>query len=194
MPVANAAAFAFLSSRRSHPAKFFVAGGAVPDRAALEPILQAALRVPDHGKLEPWRVLVLRGAAMRRLGDLAAARAAALGGDAEMAGKGRAIYDTSGLAVVVISSPKESGKVPEVEQRASASALCMNLVNAAEACGWGACWLTGWPAHDAGWASEAFGCTGAELVAGIVHIGTVGSEAADRPRPDLARVVSWVEA
>ncbi len=194
MPVANPQAFAFLSSRRSHPAKFFVAGGPVPDRAALEPILQAALRVPDHGKLEPWRVLVVRGAAMRRLGDLAAARAAALGGDAEMAGKGRAIYDTSGLAVVVISSPKESGKVPEVEQRASASALCMNLVNAAEASGWGACWLTGWPAHDAAWASQAFGCTGAELVAGIVHIGTVGSEAADRPRPDLARVVTWVEA
>ncbi len=194
MPVANPAAFAFLSTRRSHPAKFFVVGGPVPDRAALEPILSAALRVPDHGKLEPWRLLVVRGAAMRRLGDLAAVRAVALGGDAEMAGKGRAIYDTSGLAVVVMSSPKEQGKVPEVEQRASAYALCMNLVNAAEAQGWGACWLTGWPAHDAVWAAEAFGCTDAERVAGIVHIGTVGAEAADRPRPDLARVVTWVEA
>lgn len=194
MPVANPEAFAFLSARRSHPAKFFVVGGAVPDRAALEPILAAALRVPDHGKLEPWRVLVLRGPAMKRLGDLAAARAMALGGDAEMAAKGRAIYDTSRLAVVVISAPKESGKVPEVEQRASAYALCMNLVNAAEASGWGACWLTGWPAHDAVWAAQAFGCTGAEMVAGIVHIGTVGSEAMDRPRPDLGRVVTWVEA
>lgn len=194
MPIANPEAFAFLSQRRSHPAKFFVPGGAVPDRAALEPILAAALRVPDHGKLEPWRVLVVRGPAMERLGDLAAARAKALGGDAEMAAKGRAIYDTSGLAVVVISSPKASEKVPEVEQRASAHALCMNLVNAAEVQGWGACWLTGWPAHDAGWAAEAFGCTGAELVAGIVHIGTVGSEAPDRARPDLSRVVTWMEA
>lgn len=194
MPDANPQAFAFLSARRSHAAKFFVPGGAVPDRAALEPILKAALRVPDHGKLEPWRVLVVQGAAMRRLGDLAAARAAALGGDAEMAAKGRAIYDTSGLAVVVISAPKGTEKVPEVEQRASAHALCMNLVNAAEASGWGACWLTGWPAHDTGWRAEAFGCTGAELVAGIVHIGTVGSVAPDRPRPDLARIVTWVEA
>ncbi len=194
MPDANPAAFAFLQSRRSHPAKFFVPGGAVPDRAGLELILTAALRVPDHGKLEPWRVIVLRGAAMRRLGDLAEARAAALGGDAEMAGKGRAIYDTSALAVVVISAPKPSPKVPEVEQRASAHALCMNVVNAAEASGWGACWLTGWPAHDAGWAAAAFGCTAAELVAGIIHIGTPAPEMPDRPRPDLGRIVEWRDA
>lgn len=189
MPAANPEAFAFLSARRSHPAKFFVPGGATPDRAALEPILRAALRVPDHGKMEPWRLIVLRGAALRRLGDLAATRAEG----PEMAAKGRAIYDTSGLAVVVISSPKGTDKVPEVEQRASAHALCMNLVNAAEAAGWGACWLTGWPAHDPLWAAEAFGCTGAERVAGIVHLGTVGAEAADRPRPDLSRVVEWRE-
>lgn len=191
MPVPNPQAFAFLAQRRSHPAKFFAPGGAVPDRAALEPILTAALRVPDHGKLEPWRLIVLTGAAMARLGDLAEARAAALGGDAEMAAKGRAIYDTSKLAVVVISSPKASPKVPEVEQRASAHALCMNLVNAAEASGWGACWLSGWPAHDAVWAQLAFGCTGPELVAGIIHIGTPGAEAPDRPRPQLDRIVSW---
>ncbi len=189
MPVINPEAFAFLSARRSHPAKAFVSGGATPDRAALELILVAALRVPDHGKLEPWRVVVLRGAALRHLGDLAAT----LAKDGEMAAKGRAIYDTSGLAVAVISSPKEQPKVPEVEQRASAHALCMNLVNAAEAQGWGACWLTGWPAHDPRWAAQAFGCTAAELVAGIVHIGTVGAEAPDRPRPDLSRVVEWRE-
>ena len=193
MPVANPEAFAFLATRRSHPAKFFVPGGAVPDRAALEPILTAALRVPDHGKMEPWRVIVVQGDAMKRLGDLAEARAHALGGDAQMAAKGRAIYDTSRLAVVVISAPKPFGK-PEVEQRASAYALCMNVVNAAEASGWGASWLTGWPAHDAVWAAEAFGCSGTELVAGIVHIGTVGSEMPDRPRPDLGKIVSWVEA
>jgi hypothetical protein len=189
MPVAHPEAFAFLSARRSHPAKAFVHGGATPDRAAMEDILAAALRVPDHGKLEPWRLIVLRGTALRSLGDLAAD----LGADAEMSAKGRAIYDTSGLAVAVISSPKEQAKVPEVEQRASAHALCLNLVNAAEAQGWGACWLTGWPAHDARWAAKAFGCTPVELVAGIIHIGTVGAEAPDRPRPDLARVVEWRE-
>ncbi len=180
-------AFDFLSRRRSHPAKFFDPAGAVPDRAALTPILQAALRVPDHGKLEPWRLVVLTGAALQRLGDLAEA----LAPDAEAGAKGAAIYRTSRLAVAVISSPKPSPKVPEVEQRASAHALCLNLVNAAEAAGWGACWLTGWPAHDATWAAQALGCEGAEQVAGIVHIGTPGPEAPDRPRPDLARVVEW---
>ena len=194
MPVASPAAFAFLSQRRSHAAKFFAPGGAVPDRAALEPILTAALRVPDHGKLEPWRLIVVKGDAMRRLGDVVAVRAAALGGDAQMVAKGRAIYDAGGLAVVVISSPKGTDKVPEVEQRASACALCLNIVNAAEASGWGACWLTGWPAHDAGFAAEAFGCVGVELVAGIVHIGTPAGEFADRPRPDMARLVEWREA
>ena len=189
MPIANLEAFAFLASRRSYPAKAFVAGGPTPDRAALEPILAAALRVPDHGKLEPWRLIVLRGAALRHLGDLAAG----LADDGEMAAKGRAIYDTSTLAVAVISSPKPHPKVPEIEQRASAHALCLNVVNAAQAQGWGACWLTGWPAHDARWASAAFGCTDGEQVAGLVHIGTVGPQAPDRPRPDLARVVEWRE-
>lgn len=188
---ADPAAFAFLASRRSHPAKFFDPQGPVPDRAALEPILAAALRVPDHGKLEPWRVIVLTGDALKAIGDLAAARAGELGGDAEMAAKGRAIYHSSRLAVAVISAPKDFPKVPEVEQRASAHALCMNLVNAAEAAGWGACWLTGWPAHDAVWAARAFGCTAGEQVAGIVHIGTPGPEAPDRPRPQLGRIVEW---
>jgi len=179
--------FDFLARRRSHPAKFFDASGPVPDRAALQPILQAALRVPDHGKLEPWRVIVLTGAALRALGDLAEE----LAPDAEAGAKGGAIYQTSKLAVAVISQPKASPKVPQVEQRASAHALCMNLVNAAEAAGWGACWLTGWPAHDAAWAARAFGCSADEQVAGIIHIGTPGPEAPDRPRPDLAKIVEW---
>ncbi|MCW1920003.1 nitroreductase [Rhodobacter sp. KR11] len=180
-------AFDFLARRRSHSAKFFDPAGAVPDRAALEPILQAALRVPDHGKLEPWRLVVLQGASLRALGDIATD----LAPDAEAAAKGAAIYQTARLAVAVISAPKDFPKVPEVEQRASAHALCLNLVNAAEAAGWGACWLTGWPAHHPDWAARALGCTGAEQVAGIIHIGTAGPEAPDRPRPDLAKIVEW---
>ena len=194
MPVVHAEAFAFLSARRSHAVRFNLPEGPFPSRAEVETLLTAALRVPDHGKLEPWRVIVLRGGAVKRLGDLAEARVAELGGDAEMVMKGRSNYDVSGLVVAVISAPKAHPKVPESEQRASAHALCMNVVNAAEAQGWGACWLTGWPAHDAVWAERAFGCTGAELVAGVIHIGTVGTEAADRPRPDLGKIVQWVEA
>ncbi|MEZ5796515.1 MAG: nitroreductase family protein [Paracoccaceae bacterium] len=186
----NQAALDFLSTRRSRPAKLF--GDPVPDRAALEQILTLALRVPDHGKLEPWRLIVLQGAAFARLADLAEARAIELGGDAERIAKGRGQYDLGRLAVVVISSPQPSGKIPPAEQLLSAGALCMNLVTAATAAGWGASWLTGWPAHDAGFCARGFGCAPGETVAGIVHIGTPPADGPDRPRPDLARRVAWV--
>ena len=189
MPQPNPAALDFLARRQSQPAKLFA--GPVPSRAELEPILTAALRVPDHGKLEPWRLIVLTRPDMARLADLAEARARALGGDAEKIDKGRGQFDRGGLAVVVISSPQEVPKIPRAEQLLSAGALCLGLVNAATAAGWGANWLTGWVSHDAPFCAEAFGCTPAETVAGIIHIGTPGTPAPERPRPDLARVVQW---
>ncbi len=185
---ANPAAFAFLSTRRSRPAKLF--HGPVPDHAALRAILTAALRVPDHGKLEPWRLIVVDKPGMQRLADLAEARALELGGDAQKVAKGRGQFDLGQLAVVVISSPKGEAK-PVVEQVASSAALCMNILNAAEAAGWGANWLTGWVAHDPVFAARAFGCVAGETVAGIVHIGTPPEDGADRARPDIDRVVTW---
>lgn len=192
MPTRNQAAVDFLAARRSRPAKQFTTP--VPDRAQLTEILTLATRVPDHGKLEPWRLLVLEKPALQRLANLAEARAIELGGDGERIAKGRGQYDLGQLAVVVIASPKPHPKVPQSEQAYSAAALCMALVTAAEATGWGACWLTGWTAHDAGFAASAFGCTGDETVAGIVHIATPGADGADRPRPDIGRLVTWVSA
>jgi len=184
----NPEAQAFLSQRRSRVAKLFA--GPVPDHQALRGIITTALRVPDHGKLEPWRLVVLDRAAMLRLADLAEARAVELGYDAQKVGKGRGQFDQGQLAVVVISSPKGEMK-PLVEQVASAAALCMNLLNAAEAAGWGANWLTGWPAHDPQFIARAFGCVAGETVSGIVHIGTPPEDGSDRPRPDIDRVTSW---
>ncbi|MFZ1470660.1 MAG: nitroreductase [Paracoccaceae bacterium] len=191
MPAANPAAFEFLLHRRSRPAKLFTAP--VPDRAGLMQILAAAVRVPDHGKLQPWRLVVIERPAFARLADLAEARARAMGGDAEKIAKGRGQYDLGQLAVAVISSPKPAEKVPVIEQILSAGALCLGLVNAATAAGWGACWLTGWPAHDADFRAQAFGCVGDETVAGIVHIGTPPADAPDRPRPDLAQLITWAQ-
>ena len=185
----NPAAFAFLATRQSQPAKLFA--GPTPDRAALEPILQAALRVPDHGKLEPWRLIVLTRPDMERLAELAEARARELGADAEKIDKGRGQFDRGGVAVVVISAPQAVAKVPVAEQVLSAGALCLGLVNAATAAGWGANWLSGWVAHDAEFCARAFGCVSGETVTGIVHIGTPGAPAPERPRPDMARVVQW---
>lgn len=191
MPARNQAALDFLKSRRSRPAKLLSLP--VPDRAGLTEILTAATRVPDHGKLEPWRLIVVQGDAFARLATLAEARAVELGGDAEAIAKGRGKYDLGKLAVVVIASPKPVPKIPPVEQLMSAAALCFGVVNAAEAAGWGACWLTGWPAHDKVFAARAFGCAEGETVVGIVHIGTPPADAPDRPRPDLGRIVTWID-
>jgi nitroreductase len=191
MPARNDAALAFLSARRSRPAKLFT--HPVPDRDQLREILVAATRVPDHGKLEPWRLIVVQGAAFERLADLAEARAHELGGDAEMVAKGRGQYDSGKLAVVVIAAPKPSPKIPAIEQLMSAAALCLGIVNTAEAAGWGASWLSGWPAHDATFAARAFGCEGGETVAGIVHIATPHEDGPDRVRPDLDRIVTWMD-
>ncbi|MFT4151627.1 MAG: nitroreductase family protein [Paracoccaceae bacterium] len=188
---ANPAAFDFLATRMSHPAK--VMTGPAPSRAELEPILTAALRVPDHGKLEPWRLVVLEKPALDRLADLAEARARELGGDAEMIEKGRGIHERGQLAIAVIASPRPSDKIPPVEQVLSAGALCLGIVNAATAAGWGANWLTGWTAHDAAFAARAYGCRDGEWVAGVIYLGTPRAPMPDRPRPDLARVVTWVE-
>ena len=189
---ANPAAFDFLATRRSHPAKMF--NGHVPDRATLEPILTAALRVPDHGMLTPWRILVLQRPALLRLAEMAAQRGAELELDEVAIGKGRGQFERSHLAVVVISAPITPHKVPQSEQIASAAALCMNVVNAAYAAGWAAQWLTGWVAHDSTFTKSAFGITQNQSVAGIIHIGAVDNEGPDRPRPDINAVVTWVEA
>ncbi len=180
----------FLQTRRSVPAKML--GLPVPDRAALMPLLTAALRVPDHGKLEPWRLLVLERGAMVRLAGLAVTRAADLGLDAERTAKGAAQFETGNLAVVVISSPKPSDKIPLSEQVYSAGAVCLSLVNAALAAGWGANWLSGWPSHDPAFVAAGFGLTAGETVAGIIHIGTAQNTPPDRPRPDVAALVEWV--
>ena len=192
MPARNDAALAFLAARRSRPAKLFT--HPVPSRDQLAEILAAATRVPDHGKLEPWRLIVVQGAAFARLANLAEARAQELGGDAERVAKGRGQFDAGKLAVVVIASPKPAPKIPAVEQLMSAAALCLGIVNAAEAAGWGACWLSGWTAHDPIFAARAFGCEGGETVAGIVHIATPHEDGPDRIRPDLDRIVTWVDA
>ncbi|TGD42971.1 nitroreductase [Pseudotabrizicola sediminis] len=189
MPDPNPAVLDYLANRRSPGAKTFTAP--VPDHDALVQILTLATRVPDHGKLEPWRMIVLDRAAMARLADLAEARALALDGDAEKIEKGRGQFDRGQLAVVVISAPKLAEKVPLAEQLLSAGALCMNIVHVATAAGWGACWLSGWPSHDATFRAQAFGCTPDETVAGIIHIATPGPLGPDRPRPDLSRLVSW---
>ncbi|HBN32725.1 MAG: nitroreductase family protein [Rhodobacterales bacterium] len=182
----------FLLTRRSRPAKTLTAP--VPDHAALMPILTAALRTPDHGKLEPWRLIVLEKPALDRLADLAVKRGQAIGQDADRLEKTRRQFADADLVVVVVASPVASPKVPEGEQILSAGAVCLAVLNAALASGWGANWLTGAMATDAAFLTEGLQIAAPDFIAGFIHIGSETSAPPDRPRPDIAVKVTWISA
>ncbi len=190
MPDPNPAALDFLLTRRSHPARTL--RPPVPDAAQLHVILTAAARVPDHGKLEPWRFVVFERAALVRIAGEVAMRGAALALDPERIAKAVAQYADSHLAVLVVAVPRPTDRVPVIEQALSAGAVCLALLNAALASGFGANWLTGWPLHDAPLLADSFGLAPGEWAAGIVHLGTATETPPDRPRPDLDRIVTRV--
>lgn len=192
MPERNDAALAFLQSRRSRPAKTLIAPA--PSRDELMPLLQAAARTPDHGKLEPWRFIVVERGAMARLADLTTKTGERLQKSPEDIAKARTQFELGQLAVVVVEIQKDSTKIPPIEQSYSAGAVCLALLNAALAAGWGANWLSGWASHDPIFCREAFDLAENERIAGLIHIATEGSVPPERPRPDLAAITTWVEA
>jgi len=180
----------FLLTRRSRPAPTLT--GPAPDRAALMPLLQAAARTPDHGKLEPWRFVVLQGDALTRLATLTRTRGMARDEPEEKIEKAVRSFQNAPQIIAVISSPKPSEKVPAIEQHLCAGAVCLALVNAALASGWGANWLTGWMAMDAEWLRDGLSTTEGEFVAGFIHLGTETTVPPDRPRPELGAITQWV--
>ncbi|WP_171101792.1 nitroreductase family protein [Ruegeria sp. HKCCD7255] len=190
MSLKNPAALEFLQMRRSRPAKTLVAPA--PTREELLPLLTAAARSPDHGKLEPWRFIVLEKGAMPRLAQLTEERAIALGKTEEEITKARSQFDLGQLAVAVIEVQKPSEKIPTLEQTYSAGAVCLALLNAALAAGWGANWLSGWQSHDRTFCQQALGLAENERVAGFIHIATESVAPPERPRPDLAALTQWV--
>jgi len=192
MPDPSPQALEFLLNRRSRPAKTLT--GPAPDWQALQPILTAGLRVPDHGKLEPWELLVIGGKEPARLADLAREMGRARGMDPAQADKSALMFQDAPLIVAVVSRPVESPKVPPVEQTLSAGGVCLGLLNAALASGWGANWLTGWTALDEGFLREGLGLEPPAFVAGYVVIGTETSAPPERPRPDLSAKVRRIGA
>ncbi|MEM6587150.1 MAG: nitroreductase [Pseudomonadota bacterium] len=190
MPPKNSDALDFLLTRRSRPAKTLTTP--VPDRATVETILKAAARTPDHGKLEPWRFIVLERAALLRLAGLVEPHGARLGKNELDIAKAHRQYDDAHLAVAVVEVQKPSQKIPALEQTYSAGAVCLALLNAALASGWGANWLSGWPSHDRGFVAEGFGLEENERIAGLIHLGSETMAPPDRPRPDVNAITSWL--
>ena len=179
----------FLNSRRSTPSRQL--GEPAPDATQLEHLLTTAIRVPDHGKLTPWRLLLIRGEARARLGEcLAGIHRRKEPGIADAALiKDRERYTFAPVIVAVVARiDAQHAKIPQQEQLLSAGCVAYNLLLGAHALGFGAQWLTGWAAYDADVAA-LLALSAQERIVSFVHIGTAREAAPERTRPALADIV-----
>ena len=182
---ASSETLGFLTRRRSASALSLAAPG--PSVDEVRTLLTIAARVPDHGKLAPWRFILFSGEAKARfVAGLEAIAAGRVDGGKLHAKLAK--LRTPPLTIAVISRHLE-GDIPEWEQRLSAGAVCMNLVTAAQATGYGANWITDWYAYDAS-ALGMLGLADGERVAGYVHVGTPSEAPLERIRPDIAALTS----
>ena len=184
----NAASARFASRRSVAPHRLGEPG---PDERTIETLLTFAARVPDHGRLVPWRFILLQGEARRRIGR---AIGEAFRSDQPQADAEKIAFEENRLAraplvVAVVSRARPHVKIPEWEQVLSAGAVCMTLLHAATALGYGASWLTEWYAYDRR-ILDALGLAPDERIAGFVHIGTPLEAPVDRVRPVLAEIVT----
>lgn len=181
-----------LNQRRSTPAKQLGEPG--PDPATLMRMLQAAVRVPDHGKRVPFRFLRIAGEARAALGERLVARALERDPAAGTAAleKDRMRFAHAPVVIAVVARLGPDEKIPESERFSSASCVCFALLQAAQACGFGAQWLTGWPAYDPA-ILALLGLAGDERIAGFIHVGTPKLDVPERERPDAASLLSdWM--
>lgn len=186
LPVRDDRALERLRTRRSAPAQALTAPG--PDAAQLAVLLEVAARTPDHGKLFPWRFVIMEGSAKVRLVEALKPLAAAIS-DPVKAVNVLAKLALPPVTVMVVARPDKAQKVPVWEQVLSAGAVCMNLEHAADAMGFSTSWITDWYAYDAR-ARPLLGLADGEQVAGFIHIGTLLEGPAERPRPDMNAIVS----
>lgn len=178
-----------LDERRSVPASQLGEPG--PDDALLLRLLRSAVRVPDHGRRVPFRFLRIAGDARAALGEVLARRALErdpASSDAVL-DKERGRFTRAPVVVAVVAVLGPDASIPESERFSSASCACFALLQAAQAFGFGAQWLTGWAAYDEA-VQRTLGLAGHERIAGFVHIGTPRQEAPERDRPDPGALLS----
>ena len=191
--VADGSPLDLLASRRSVLAAQLVEPGPAPEE--LDAMLAIALRVPDHGRLAPWRLLVLSRPAQAQLGELFVAEFRKLEPDADdrRLALERVRPQRSPVLVAVASRLTDAREdVPPLEQLLSCGNVCFNLLHAATAMGYGAQWVTNWPSRNPA-VKAALGIGEGDRLVGFVHIGTPRAAPAERQRPALAEVVSRLD-
>ena len=180
----------YLSTRRSIPAFQMMEPG--PGKSEIEEMLKLASRVPDHGKLAPWRFIVFRGKERARISAELAKMA--LAAKPELSAEMIAVENTrltrAPVVIAVVSTAAPHVKIPEWEQIMSAGAVCLNLLMAANALGYSSNWLTEWFAFDEK-AYPLLGVKPGEKIAGFIHIGSPQVPPTERPRPELSQIVTW---
>lgn len=185
LPVRSDAILSRLATRRSASAQLLSAPG--PSEVEIEQILHLGARTPDHGKLFPWRFVVLGPQSRAELSEALAALAETQGRvDKDLAVLAKLANPP--LTIMVVSTPIQGHKVPIWEQQLSAGAVCMNIEHAADALGYSASWITDWYSYDPA-AVALFGVQDGETIAGFIHIGTLTEAPLERPRPVMAHKV-----
>lgn len=181
----------YLAVRRSIPAFQMREPG--PDTNQIEELLRLASRVPDHGKLAPWRFIVYRGEERARIGAklLELRLAVEPNLSAELIEVEKARFTRAPVVIAIVSKAAPHAKIPDWEQLMSAGALCLNTLFAANAIGYAANWLTEWFAYDER-AYPLLGVKPGEKVAGFIHVGSTDFPVTERPRPELSETVTWV--
>ena len=178
----------FLAERRSVLARNMSGPG--PDRAMLEMLLSIAMRVPDHGKLNPWRLVVVQDDDRIELGDIAARELAAVNAELEEVEAARAQFLRAPCIVAVLACPRAHPNIPRSEQLYSAGAVCMMLVTAARAAGFAAQWLTGAAAYNGEVLSRLGGGVDDEI-AGFIYLGSCAEKPTERARPNFADIACF---
>lgn len=179
----------FLLARRSAPIVELTEPA--PSADQLEIMLRAATRVPDHGMLAPWRFILYRGEARKQVGELLVQRAEEREGPLSEQRRQQELtrFSRAPLVIGVVSTPKESRKIPQWEMFLSGGMVAMNLIHAASALGYGANMITNWYSDDEE-GRRLLGLAPDERVIGFVHIGTHPGGTPDRPRPDVENLVT----
>jgi nitroreductase len=186
----SAETLTLLARRRSTKIAHFAGPG--PTGEEIDALIRLAARVPDHGKLGPWRFVVMEGDARARAGEaIASAIAGDEGVDDVRLAAARRHFDRAPAVIMVVSTAAPHPKIPEWEQQLSSGAVCFSLLLAAHALGYAGCWLTEWPAYDER-ARAALGLAAHERIAGFVYLGTAREQPTERVRADAnARITRF---